>query len=858
MEYKKLFIFICFIICLFSIASVCASDANQTVVTSEEINQELNLSDVNVLSASADDINDDALYSNEGGDILADKPDSSLSNLGDIALEYGDEANIAVSAIGATGITAKIDGNAIGVAGYTIMIPSNLNVGTHQLSVSTIPDDNHNSVTKTATITINKAQSLRDIDDITLNYGNSSAVRLYTIGVTKIIAEIDGNDVDVKGNEITVPVLDVGTHILSVTTVPDDNHIAASKTATITVNKVDSSVGMGDLTFNYGSFSNITVTTEGVVKFTAKIDGKDADVVGNTIMIPAKLNVGTHTLSVTTVADSNHNPVTRTATITVKKADYLSNIVDVNLTYGTSLNIALNDDESITYKAQIDGKEINIFENHIILPKLEVGTHKLTVSIVKDANHDGATKTATIIVTKAKTNLVTRDLTANEGQKVTLTAGMGGVDLINEGVVAFFYGNTKLGQANVINSIAELTYTPLKSGVHTISVVYEGTSRYESSRSSFKLAVNEKTNYTYVTNSSIVIIPSSGGSSYNDTAVISLPSDVTGTITLTVEGVDYKSTLVNGVANIKLPNLEDGVYAYVISYSGDEQYSPFKNNGSFNVTKTHSDDIENVSSKMDIDFPSFGTVPSGSSIPIKLPDDATGTFTLTVNGVSYDFAVEKGVATVKMPNLGAGNYPFTITYSGDSKYSSFTRSGTLFKSNTAVAPVITASNMDVVYSDGSYYSIKVTGTDGKAANGVAVKITGGISKTVTTKNGVARFKISQVPGTYKIKITSLGKSVTKTITVKHLITLKSVTVKKSAKSLVLQATLGKINGKYLNKKTVTFKFNGKTYSAKTNSKGVAKATVKSSVLKKLTVGKKITYQATYLKDTVKKNAVVKK
>ena len=337
-----------------------------------------------------------------------------------------------------------------------------------------------------------------------------------------------------------------------------------------------------------------------------------------------------------------------------------------------------------------------------------------------------------------------------------------------------------------------------------------------------------------------------------------MPSDVTGTITLTVEGVDYKSTLVNGVANIKLPNLEDGVYPYVISYSGDEQYSPFKNNGSFNVTKTHSEDIENVSSKMDIDFPSFGTVPSGSSIPIKLPDDATGTFTLTVNGVSYDFAVEKGVATVKMPNLGAGNYPFTITYSGDSKYSSFTRSGTLFKSNTAVAPVITASNMDVVYSDGSYYSIKVTGTDGKAANGVAVKITGKISKTITTKNGVARFKISQVPGTYKIKITSLGKSVTKTITVKHLITLKSVTVKKSAKSLVLQATLGKINGKYLNKKTVTFKFNGKTYSAKTNSKGVAKATVKSSVLKKLTVGKKITYQATYLKDTVKKNAVVKK
>ena len=60
-----------------------------------------------------------------------------------------------------------------------------------------------------------------------------------------------------------------------------------------------------------------------------------------------------------------------------------------------------------------------------------------------------------------------------------------------------------------------------------------------------------------------------------------------------------------------------------------------------------------------------------------------------------------------------------------------------------------------------------------------------------------------MPGTYKIKITALGKSVTKTITVKHLVILKTVAVKKSAKKLVLQASLGKVNGKYIEKKTVT-------------------------------------------------------
>ena len=74
----------------------------------------------------------------------------------------------------------------------------------------------------------------------------------------------------------------------------------------------------------------------------------------------------------------------------------------------------------------------------------------------------------------------------------------------------------------------------------------------------------------------------------------------------------------------------------------------------------------------------------------------------------------------------------------------------------------------------------------------------------------------------------------------------------------MQATLGKVNGKYLKNKKITFKFNGKKYTAKTNKKGVAKVTIKSSVLKKLKIGKKVTYQATYSKDTVKKSVKVKK
>jgi hypothetical protein len=174
-----------------------------------------------------------------------------------------------------------------------------------------------------------------------------------------------------------------------------------------------------------------------------------------------------------------------------------------------------------------------------------------------------------------------------------------------------------------------------------------------------------------------------------------------------------------------------------------------------------------------------------------------------------------------------------------------------------------AGNINMYYGDSRTISLKVYGIYGKLVGKnqvVKIKIGKKTFSAKTNKNGVVKFKIPSTitPGKYNVKISYKNLAITKKITVKQVLKLKAVKVKKSAKKLVLTATLKK-GKKAIKGKWITFKFKGKTYKkVKTNKNGIAKLTIKRSVLKKLKVGKKVTYQATYLKDTVKRTVKVKK
>ena len=334
---------------------------------------------------------------------------------------------------------------------------------------------------------------------------------------------------------------------------------------------------------------------------------------------------------------------------------------------------------------------------------------------------------------------------------------------------------------------------------------------------------------------------------------INTTSEASGNVTVTLYNPDgsvehiENVSFVNGEAIFIEANLANGVYNYTVEYRANAEWKANSVSGNVTVNDTRSaPDTDNISLSI-----------NGQSGTIKLPDDAQGKITVTIAGKDYEADVVNGVANVKLPSLADGKYDYTIAYSGDGKYSSFTKTGSL----TVINPKIIAKDTAVQYSAKGKYSVTVYGSDGKAASGVYVvfKISGKqVAKVKTNAKGVATYVVTKNPGTYKISAAALGKTVTKKLTVNHILKLQKVKVKRSAKKLVIKATLAKVNGKYLKGKKIVLKFKGKKYKAKTNKKGVAKFTIKKKVLKKLKKGKKVTYQATYLKDTVKKTVKVKK
>jgi hypothetical protein len=179
-----------------------------------------------------------------------------------------------------------------------------------------------------------------------------------------------------------------------------------------------------------------------------------------------------------------------------------------------------------------------------------------------------------------------------------------------------------------------------------------------------------------------------------------------------------------------------------------------------------------------------------------------------------------------------------------------------FSFSTVKNPSKITNNKNVVkdYDGKITFKVRVIGKNGKAVGKnevVVMKVAGKTYNVKTDKNGYASKTFSLTPGKYTITATYKGSTVKNTLTVKKVLKAKSATAKKS-KKIKYTASLKSSKGKAIAGKKVTFKINGKTYSAKTNKKGVATVNFKNLKVGKYSVIVK------YLNSQVKTTLKVKK
>ena len=694
---------------------------------------------------------------------------------------------------------------------------------------------------------------------------------------------------DLGSKIIGNPVMDASGLIY----VPTENSITALTYAPLR-NAIN--VTVGDIFIGQTAEVKITADAQIINKFTYTINGETFTSDGGTITKTlSNLALGNYTVEVSYVGDARFASQNDVFTFEVKKFTPALTASAGKITVGETLVIRIDTNVTGVIYAIIDGNNYTAKNNIISIANLKAENYTASVVYVGDDKYNSITKELKFTVSKIGVSL--DDALSISDDNTTFTVKLAGDAT---GSLTVSVDNIKYSE-NVKAGSAEVVIPKLSEGPHNIQITYSGDEKYISDTKSIVLVgekvipennttdpienttnstpgndtnPNENTTTPYVNVSDDAFtIPENGGD-YS----ISLPGDATGTLTVTVDGKSYSQNLTNGKATVTIPELGVGSHNITVSYSGDSKYMSVSKssvvvvnpvnatgNATGNVTEgnvtgnTTGNNTGNATvPSVNVSDDAFTIPASGNEYSISLPSDATGTLTVTVDGVPYSQNLTNGKATVTIPELSEGSHNITVAYSGDGKYAPSSKSSVVVKEHVPVLK-LTASNLSMLYTSGKYFKVRLT-SDGKPLTNkkVKIRINGKTYTKTTDKNGYASIKISLAPKTYTVKATYGDLTITKKVTVKSIIKAKNVKAKRSAKTIKIKVTLKKVNGKYLKKKKVTLKFNKKTYKVKTNKKGVATFTIKNSVYKKLKVNKKYTYQVIYGKDKVKKTIKFKK
>ena len=367
---------------------------------------------------------------------------------------------------------------------------------------------------------------------------------------------------------------------------------------------------------------------------------------------------------------------------------------------------------------------------------------------------------------------------------------------------------TKYGMANV-------TISDLANGTYSVDVFYNGDDIYAPIKNSTAFTVSKVSDYNMTVDIADIV------KGENATITVSVPEDGTGSVIVTINGTDYKGTVVNGTAKVIIPGLDEGTYKVVTFYTGDNKYDSMIVNGTITVNKNTKTTLtmDNLVKYFNGPQKLMAKLVDGFGNPI-----ANATVYFTINGKVYArITDENGTASIAI-RLLPGEYKASALFNGTGDYDVTSVNASVLVKNT-----ILGNDTTLYFRNGTQYVAKFLDSNGKALANTDVKfnINGVFYTRVTDENGIARLNIRLDPASYIITAYNpvTGEQKANEVTVLPRIIAKDLSMKYLDGS-TFNAALVDGQGKAISGVNITFNINGVFYHRTTDADGVTKLNIR--------------------------------
>ena len=377
----------------------------------------------------------------------------------------------------------------------------------------------------------------------------------------------------------------------------------------------------------------------------------------------------------------------------------------------------------------------------------------MIVTTTVDANHESATQTADVTVTKTPSTLSVGDVAYDYESTGYTTANFTGATAVTAVVV----NHT---EAVVTVNGNEITVTGLNAGNYQLLVTTVPDADHES--------VSEIANVTVNRIPSTISATDSVSFNYGSSGTVDVA--YTGATGVTASVINHTEAVISITnSSVTVSGLAAGNYVLVVSTAVDGNHISASKSSNITVKKLSTTITSSkvtatyaVSKNLVITLKANGKALSGKSV------------TVTVGSIKKTLKTNsKGQVSVQVSSLVPKTYTATVKFAGDVNYTGTSKKVTVVvKKNT---PKITAKTKSFKRTQKTKsYAITIKNSKNKAIKGLKayIKVNGVTYSATTNAKGVATFKINKLTkkgsytSTITVKVTKYYNKVTKKVTIK--------------------------------------------------------------------------------------------